>query len=504
MPCAWVQTQQRAAALVLLTALASVLLVLGGILGWRTYADSIVGRIRVSTPGTPFRVHVLDDRSEPVAQAFPTSIPGFETEPVTLPKGDCNVQLSAPGQRSETYRLLVQSGVTYNFQLTPEQRRPWEPLRLEEGDSVDVVENGGLADLVVVDSKGLHRLRGANRELVKDWGTGPLAELPIARFAGLKWTNVMRGAKPQLVHPAPVVKDKEGEERLLIWASRSSPSLVAASSRTGRLQWWHQGKPALPQGIKEWDLEPGADGVIVYQGRVVTTPVLADVDGTPILLAAFASEVQPHRLRPDAQGPGRPPQVVPEPEEWVEAIDARTGKMLWRVTLRGLQSPQNRKDPGIHVFSVAGRAMVAVLAGQRFLGLDLQSGKTEWSHDLGPLLGDAVQTGDRSAPRFGTFGSPREPGVLLAFHGVLGGNDLNVAAISYQSGMRRGIERKHLVWEWPWPGGDGQVMRVLGTGQSTTVAARAGNAVHGLDARTGRERLALRRSVPGDWLAASG
>jgi hypothetical protein len=53
---------------------------------------------------------------------------------------------------------------------------------------------------------------------------------------------------------------------------------------------------------------------------------------------------------------------------------------------------------------------------------------------------------------------------------------------------RGGIERKHQVWEWPLPGGAGEVMDVLGAGKHTTVVVRAENMACGLDGTTGRPR----------------
>ncbi|HKI33196.1 MAG TPA: PQQ-binding-like beta-propeller repeat protein [Gemmataceae bacterium] len=53
---------------------------------------------------------------------------------------------------------------------------------------------------------------------------------------------------------------------------------------------------------------------------------------------------------------------------------------------------------------------------------------------------------------------------------------------------RGGIERKHLVWEWPLPGGSGELLDVLGEGERTTVVVRSGKTAHGLDGTTGRER----------------
>ena len=55
-----------------------------------------------------------------------------------------------------------------------------------------------------------------------------------------------------------------------------------------------------------------------------------------------------------------------EPEEWVEALDADTGQMLWRHSLRTGDAAQAvlgaGKSPAVGLFPVGGRPTVAVVA----------------------------------------------------------------------------------------------------------------------------------------------
>ena len=52
-PLRWAQTQRRSAALMVLTATASALLLVGGILGWNWYAESRLGNLTVSSGPAP-------------------------------------------------------------------------------------------------------------------------------------------------------------------------------------------------------------------------------------------------------------------------------------------------------------------------------------------------------------------------------------------------------------------------------------------------------------------
>ena len=106
----------------------------------------------MTTSGSPFRVEVFNDHSEPLVKPFTTGIAGFDTEPVALPAGDCNVVLSAPGARSETARLLVQRGQKYRFQFAPELRRLWGSLPIKPDNSAEVLDLGGRADLILVEA----------------------------------------------------------------------------------------------------------------------------------------------------------------------------------------------------------------------------------------------------------------------------------------------------------------------------------------------------------------
>jgi tRNA A-37 threonylcarbamoyl transferase component Bud32/outer membrane protein assembly factor BamB len=430
----WAQTQRRSAALIVLTAVASGLLLAGGLIGWNWYAESRLGRLALSTTGAPFRVDVLDEDGRPVVKPFPTGIPGLETEPVALPPGDWTVALSAPAARGESYRMLVQSGMKYHFDLVPDARQLWDPLRLPLGDWIEMIDAGGRTDLVVVGGNGLTRLNGATREPVKEWGSGPPAETAPGRLPGFNWQLDMRAQdRPRLVRPAPVIDGGP----LLVWASRLSPSLLAASGKTGRLLWWHRAR-LTPPGVQEAQIDRSQNNVLGYSGKTIGEPLLTTVDGKPAVLVLFATVEEPLLVHDRPNDPGR--FVHTEPQELLEAIDARTGKSLWPpVSLRGRES-FNLPDEQRSVMGLArldGRPVAAVVAGPKLLGIDVTSGETLREYDLGPVIGPAAAGGVRAQPRFGRFGSPREPAVLFSYSAgpSFVGYDVTVAAVSLEKGL---------------------------------------------------------------------
>jgi len=482
----WAQTQRRSAVLIVLAATASALLLSGGILGWNAWAESRLGQLTVSTPGIPFGVEVFDEQSRPIVKPFPTSISGFATvfatDPVKVPAGDCTVLLTAPAARGQPYQLLVQRGKTYSFNLAPEPRRPWEPLRIKPGDFAEVIDLGDRSDIVLVTGAGLQRLSGATLEPVKDWGSGPPLESKVGRLPEFTWEVVWKRARPWLVQLPPIV---DGDP-LLVWASRATPSLLAASGKTGRLLWWHPAHPSLPPGIDEGQIDRKRFPFGPFS-QVVGEPVVGALDGTPILVATLGCNAQ-HLLLKD--GPFQ--FHLRQPEEWVEAIDARTGQMLWRHSLgliNGNLLPG--EGPAVGLLALDGRPVVALVSDQRLLGLDLRTGKVAWSHDLNSLAGGPNDR--RVVPRFGEFGSPREPAVLLSF--AKGAENVTVAAISAKTGQP--LWRKDVVAASSGPqpqdgplvadlGGGGAPEVILSYGVPSRMLDRA--AVEVLDGATGERR----------------
>ncbi|HKI33195.1 MAG TPA: protein kinase [Gemmataceae bacterium] len=249
---------------------------------------------------------------------------------------------------------------------------------------------------------------------------------------------------------------------------KPSNVLIDNFGKTGRLLWWHGTRPALPPGLEEGQIDPRYSIFSPGGNAVVAEPLVIQLDGKPVLVAAFASGGQSYTLLKDRGEGGFPVQRQGEPEAWVETIDARTGQMLWRRSL-GLSGAIPRwlreyERPAMALCSIDGRSVVAVVANQRLLGLDLRTGKEDFAHDLEPLLGHAG-AGNRMVPRFASLGSPPEPCVLLGFHPGGGGSnmaasadaeDVTVAAVSLKTGQplwRKNVTTAAAAFGHPFQGG---------------------------------------------------
>jgi hypothetical protein len=106
--------------------------------------------------------------------------------------------------------------------------------------------------------------------------------------------------------------------------------------------------------------------------------------------------------------------------------------------------------------------------------LDAQGHEVQRASGLAPVAGDPPGRLDY-ANYFRRFASRAD------------GTDLLSVADGKLRLTRGGIERRHLVWEWPLPGGSGDLMDVLGAGERTTVVVRSGSTAYGLEGATGRE-----------------
>jgi hypothetical protein len=443
----WLRQQRltRASLFLLLWAL-TLLLALGVLGAWNWSADSRLGWIVLTTDGPALTAQVLDEHDEPILPPF--TVPS--QQPVPLPAGWCRVMISGPGRLSETYQLLVEQGVEHFLAVGAADRQLWEPLelrRLQEG--VEVIDLGGQggrahADLIVVradksiEGDGIavaQRWKTEIRVRRVDGGTGKVLwqrsldkkdqpalqaiqredwEGVLERLAGV-YANGLVGHAPDqdffVVRPAPDLDgDGTGD---LIWVGRSSspasrPFILAVSGKDGTILWCFQ--PQVDESRKDdWFVCP-------------PLAVQTDKAGRTTLVTVFA---------PKPADPWRDPKCVCV-RPWVEAIDGRTGKWLWRfefaaqtnyrresseeVAALGVaisvggplqalpfvplispapSAPGNRvtdAPPGRYAAAVARageRLVVAVATYKATVGLDLVTGRPVWpARELPmPLLG---------------------------------------------------------------------------------------------------------------------
>jgi outer membrane protein assembly factor BamB len=386
----WARKQRRSAVLAAATAVASVLLVVGSYLLWHWYMEWRQGQFFLATDGPALEAEVFDANDELVIPPF--TVP--TRQPVSLPGGLYRVRLSAPGQLSETYQMLVEQGLQSRYEVGLGARQLWEPLDVSQG--FEVVNLDGRSDVIVFTDHGLLRINGATGKEVwtrtldhaerpgaitikeKDWRyfrIDPGQGIQISSRRGV--THFLESAYHYLSQEDPIVSwlvqptpDLDGDgSRYLILASVSKPWLLAISAKDGAVKWWYQSQSPAPMTTHPALRGPGSR----------CPPVLADVDGDgiPDVITVF----------------GSPDEGLQSPR-WVEAISGRTGHPLWRYTFEPsapvrtmLQAPTHFQARYSMALTQEGDRQVLVIVvcqeeyGQRHEGasqllvVDLKTGK---------------------------------------------------------------------------------------------------------------------------------
>jgi outer membrane protein assembly factor BamB len=402
----WVRRQRRTVGLAAAAAAIAVAVVLGSIASWWAYGQSRLGHISLTTEGPSLTAEVLDEESdEPVVPSM--AVPS--QEPVALKEGRYRLRLSASGLLSETWPLEVQRGSQSSLDVRLHSQWLWPPMNiLNEARPPEPVDLMGRTDFISVQTVA----RDGNATVAVrrlDGSTGKPAwpadlefnETTLPQSGDLRlWRSVLdRGLVPNAPQSLLATLDLNGDgTRDLVWASRTSASLVAVSGKDGKPLWWFLGH-AAPQS----DSRTGESS---DQGRVLGLPATAEIDGdsTPDLIACFLSSGERYRTENGVAHTGA--------RAWVEAVSGRTGKSLWRhdlsqsrtrpfsqlVTHLLYSGDSSRRDDLVcrpTIAHVRGKPVVVMAFDRLLLGMDLRTGKEAWPvRDLGLDLLRSPQIGD--------------------------------------------------------------------------------------------------------------
>jgi outer membrane protein assembly factor BamB len=238
-----------------------------------------------------------------------------------------------------------------------------------------LVEPDGKADIIQLTPQAVRRLDGATGKPVwlatleaKDQpAAGPGKDYP---GRAILWWGGFGGSFP------PAIVESNGD---LVLVGRERAALLALSGKTGKVLWWFQARPTLPEGVKESEVQIRSPAI--FGERVLGLPVVADVDGdgVPDFLAAFDYGSQQIGIgRPDVKA-----FVSTKPQTWIEAVSGRTGHSLWRYDV-GHEQQAGMPLHAAALTQLGERRVVAMVIGDRLLGLDLRTGGEVWQpHRLG-------------------------------------------------------------------------------------------------------------------------
>ncbi len=315
---------------------ATSLAIVGSFLAWRSYSDSRLGRVLLSTDGPPLEAQVLSASvEERVGEPFSVGTHAI----VSLPEDKYRLRVGGPGILSQTYQFGVGPGELGNYHLAADENRllGQEPIPYAFASEA-LLLSPGKADLVEWTGTTLIRRDGVSGRTLWDASRPAIPweakHDPVAWMQRLSYLGDER--RPGvLVQPAP---DLDGDGTAdIVWAFRGTPSLLALSGKDGSMLWTYSAEidgrggldihgPAWPHSIEQ----------VPRPGAVLGSPALRDVDGdfVPDLIAAFVLlEDVPPSLRPRGST-DQPAVVVWETVKHrgrrvVLAVSGRSGRALW-------------------------------------------------------------------------------------------------------------------------------------------------------------------------------
>jgi outer membrane protein assembly factor BamB len=385
----WFRKEQRSLSVAAKAVLLSLLLTAFAWLALSLLLDERQARLQLDTDGYPLRAEVLRPEREEVLTRF--RVP--HEDPVALPGGSYRVRVSAPGQLSQTFQLLLAANQQGTFLVNLPGRPRDELLKLNPHDTWDLVEFAGQpdrllgrADLVLARGNRMSRLDGATRKPVwevvyaQPGPDGAAVKPPTGPPQRLGLDTYVMRHRLRLVQPAP---DLDGDgTRDLVWVGQPLPGKQPAGPAP-------QGPPLQAPGLEQprpgmhsggprpysdilWAIS-GKDGKELWWreagGRVLGLPFMADGDGKGERNLVAIVEVSQDQQRGT--------------QRWVEAFSGRTGKSRWRYPLDGRW--YGPVSDGAQVWEVRRKEgpTVVCLSGTRLVGLDARTGKTGFEHDLG-------------------------------------------------------------------------------------------------------------------------
>ena len=371
----WVQRRKKQVAIAAITAAATLAVAIVSFTSYHSFAASRLAHFQVAVVGNDehFKVEVLDEPEHKSVATF--TAPTQQSQ--EIPPGHYHVRLSKAGQLSETSQFEAAVGSSYSAMAAISSRNLWE-TQLGYGETAEVAKFDGRDDVFLAGQDGLRRLDGGTGQAIWQISVAakdqPLVEKAFHGILG-HWPlfnhneSGMGRASPALVRPT-LDLDGDGTPDL-IWASRSSAALLAISEKSGKLLWCHRCLAALPENIREKDVQSRA-GTGANAGTIVGEPLLAEAGGKKIIAAISALGAE--AVMVNNQG-----WVYGKPQIWLEAIDAETGATLWRRPLDWIaQASTSDVLYSATIWKREGRAIGVIACENRLIGFDMLTGAPAW------------------------------------------------------------------------------------------------------------------------------
>ncbi len=458
---------RRTARVAAIAAAATVLLLIAGLLAWRSYSEWQLGRIVLTNDGPPMTVQVLD---EPGREPIGEPVEVFKKSTLALPDGDYRLQVNQEGRLGRTYRLAVNRGETIAHELSLDEgrllRRDLDLFLRALGDppreepmpfalvTAALELTPGKADIVEFTGRTVIRRDGTTGEPIWD-AASPRSPHDPGRDPAL-WLRRIIPGRVRLSFFEPAM-DLDGDGiRDVLAVLDASPAFLALSGKDGSMLWNHVPAHDGPGGPQpEGPLLPGPVRPASREGRLLGRPTVGDVDadGVPDLIATMSFQEFPEEA---AQRSGNSPTNRRRnfTRRVVHAISGRSGRSLWSYPI----------DPNFTNITIEywnqpavltrGRrsSAVAIVDDSRWIGLDPATGRPEGSPiDLGfepvrPLqYADLDGDGEPEIVALGPGSGPKQQ--ILSPFSISAGRPLWTATVGAAYASRFHGEPTH---EWPW------------------------------------------------------
>jgi len=492
---------------------ATVLVMIGALLGWRFYSDWQLGRIVLTNDGPPLTAQVLPESGDlPAGEPFEVVTRWV----LALPAGDYRLRLNGVGRLGRTCRFAVNRGETQTHAISLDEGRllggePPPPMGGQEKPKEEPIPfahvtvalelTPGKADLVEWTGKTLIRRDGLSGKTVWD------ALRPAKPFARNRdpaaWLRKLSGGTPPdiIAEPAPDLDgDGIGD---LVWVLRNmATTLLALSGKDGSVLWNYAPELDGPGGPQaENPSLPRPDKPATRLIHSLGAPALADLDrdGTPDLISTLVFHETPQETA--RRYPGEKPGGNQRNRQYlfrriIVTISGRSGRWLWSYPVdKTFTGPSHLAWKQLaSLVHVRGSAMVAIVDGTRWFGLDPATGRPR----AGPI---DLGFGPVRQVQYADLDGDGEPEVLALGPGAAA-KQQTLAAFSIATGRELWVEPVNAPYEIPyditvspdWPlivdlDGDGRHEVVVP--DSGPVAPRGGyRGVRVLDGSSGRTRWA--------------
>ena len=226
---------------------ATVLLLVGATLAWRSYSEWRLGRVVFTNDGPPLSAQVLSESGNELA-GEPIDVVGRSA--VSLPEGDYRLRVTGHGRLGRTYRFAVNRGEALTYALSldegrllggePDTSSGGRPSRSEQPISFARVTlalkiDSPRADFVEWTGQTLLRRDGVTGKIVWDALHPPHPRKPEHDPGSWLLSPVGSPRSGTLVNAAPDLDgDGIGD---LIWISTTTAATVAVSGKDGAALW---------------------------------------------------------------------------------------------------------------------------------------------------------------------------------------------------------------------------------------------------------------------------